>query len=160
MSNFADLWNKAATEPKKQFDNDLPDGTYTFEVVSCKLDKTKAQDKDMVIWGLRVVSGDHKGVNYWINRAFSKTDESDSNIKAVKRAIGDFIDLGLDANTAVLGKTMEDVVGKLIEVKLVPDKNGGQFKNFRRIVEGRADTPAPAPKPGAFPGVPDSEIPF
>ena len=36
--NFKDMWDKAATQPKKQFDNvELPEGTYTAEIVSCKL---------------------------------------------------------------------------------------------------------------------------
>lgn len=133
--NFADLWNKAAQAEKKQFgSDDLPDGTYITEVMSCKLGPTKAGTKDMVSWDLKVIEGEQKNNHIFVNRAFSKTDASEENLKAIQRALNDFIDLGLKADTASLAGTMRDIVGKNIEIKLAPG-NSGQFKNFKRIVE-------------------------
>ena len=43
MTSFADMWNNAAKQEKKQFGNDdLPDGTYITEVISCKLEIGRA----------------------------------------------------------------------------------------------------------------------
>ena len=133
--NFADMWNKAAGAEKKQFGNDdMPDGTYITEVISCKLGKTKDQSKDMVSWNLKVIQGEQKKNHIFVHRPFSKTDMSEQNEKAIQRALNDFIDLELSADTEQLAKTMRDVVGKNVEIKLVAGTNG-QFKNFKRIVD-------------------------
>lgn len=151
---FKDLWNTAAKQEPKQFaTEDLPEGTYICEVLSCKLTKTKAGDKDMIAWDMRVVQGEHKNSHIWLNRPFSKTDASEQNIKAIERATGDFVLLGLSADTVSLAKTMTDIVGKHIEISL---KNGtnGQFKNFKRIVDAPPADAAPAGT------APDDEGPF
>lgn len=137
--NFKDMWDKAATQPKKQFDNvELPEGTYTAEIVSCKLGKTKDQSKDMITWDLRIVVGEHKNQRIFVNRPFSRTDESEQNQKAIERALNDFIQLDLKADTASLAQTMSDIVGKIIELSL-KKANTGMFYNFRRIVENAVD---------------------
>lgn len=133
--NFKDLWNAAAKTEVKQFTTeDLPEGTYIAEVISCKLGPTKKGDKDMVSWDLKVVEGDQKNSHIFVNRAFSKTDPSEENIKAIDRALNDFKLLGLPCEAEILGITMKNIIGKNIEISL---KNGtnGQFKNFKRIVE-------------------------
>jgi len=133
--DFAAVWNKAAKAEKKQFGgDDLPEGTYIVEVMKCTLGPTKAGDKDMVSWDLKVIEGEQKNNHIFINRAFSKVDESEQNIKAIQRALNDFIDLGLNAEAPVLKKTIREVVGKNIEIKLVAGEKG-QFQNFKRIVE-------------------------
>lgn len=133
--NFKDLWNATAKTEVKTFSrDDLPEGTYIAEVISCKLGPTKAGDKDMVSWDLKVTEGGQKNNHIFVNRSFSKTDESEANIKAIERALNDFKILGLPCEAEVLGNTMKNIVGKTIEISL---KNGtsGQFQNFKRIVE-------------------------
>lgn len=133
--NFKDMWDTAAKAEKKTFSNeDLPEGNYITEVISCKLGQTKAGDKDMVSWELKVVEGEQKNNHIWVYRPFSKTDGSEQNIKAIERALNDFKQLDLPCEAEVLGNTMQGIVGKIIEIAL---KNGtnGQFKNFKRIVE-------------------------
>lgn len=133
--NFKDLWNATAKTEVKQFTiEDLPEGIYIAEVVSCKLGPTKAGDKDMVSWDLKVTEGDQKNNHIVVYRSFSKTDPSEQNIKAIERALNDFKILGLPCEAEVLGQTMQKIMGKKIEISL---KNGtnGQFKNFKRIVE-------------------------
>lgn len=162
MATFADMWNKAAKAGKKQFNNDdLPDGLYVTEVVSCKMGMTKDQTKDMVSWDLKVVEGEQKNNHIWVHRPFSKTDDSEQNEKAIQRALNDFIDLGLNAEAAVLKSTMIDIVGKHIEIKLVAGTNG-QFKNFKRIVEPIPATPIGNQGASSFGNdvFPEEEIPF
>lgn len=133
--NFAEMWNTTAKEEKKSFSrDDLPEGIYIAEVISCKLGPTKAGDKDMVSWDLKVIEGTQKNNHIFVNRSFSKTDESEQNIKAINRALDDFKQLELACTSDVIGKTMRDIIGKKIEISL---KNGtsGQFQNFKRIVE-------------------------
>lgn len=157
--NFAEMWDTAAGTEKKQFDTeDLPEGTYTCEVLVCKMGRNKADTKDMISWDLRVVQGEQKNRHIWVHRPFSK-ETTEENQKAIARALDDFKQLDLKADSKSIKQTMLDIVGKLIEISL---KNGtnGQFRNFRRIVEGAVDAPKPAPGAGAFPGVPDDEIPF
>ena len=135
MASFKDMWNKAASEEVKVFQTeDLPEGTYFAEVVSCKMGKTKAGDKDMISWDLKLVEGEQKNKHIWQHRPFSTTDTSEANEKAIERAINDFKLLALPCGADVINQTMIDVVGKCIEVSI---KNGtnGQFKNFKRIVE-------------------------
>lgn len=159
--NFKDLWNTAAAAEVKTFSNeDLPEGTYITEVISCKLGPTRAGDKDMVSWDLKVVEGEQKNSHIFVNRAFSKTDASEQNIKAVERALNDFKILELPCTDTTIGKTMKDIVGKRIEISL---KNGtsGQFKNFKRIVE-EVKTVANVQEVSSF-GTevfPEEEIPF
>lgn len=149
--NFADMWNKAATQEKKQFaSDDLPEGTYYAEVVSCKLGPTRAGDKDMVSWDLRVAQGEMKNRRIFVNRAFSKTDESEQNVKAIERALNDFIQLDLKADSTSLKQTMIDVTGKTIEISL-KKANTGMFYNFRRIVDGAVDAPKPQTDPNDAP---------
>jgi len=169
MANFKDMWNSMAKTEVKQFTiEDLPEGTYIAEVVSCKLGPTKAGDKDMVSWDLKVIEGAQKNNHIAVYRPFSKTEDSEQNIKAIDRALNDFKLLNLPCEAEVLGNSMKNVVGKNIEISL---KNGtnGQFKNFKRIVE---DVPAapdvPVAKAATEPSAsatsafvfPDEEIPF
>lgn len=162
--NFAEMWDSAAGAEKKQFDTeDLPEGTYACEVLMCKMGRNKADTKDMISWDLRVVQGEQKNRHIWVHRPFSK-ETTEENQKAIARALDDFKQLDLKADSKSIKQTMLDIVGKLIEISL---KNGtnGQFRNFRRIVEGKADaapagTGTPPVGGGAFSGVPDDEIPF
>lgn len=162
MGSFKDMWNTAAKEETKSFQGeDLPEGTYNAEVLDCKIKPTKAGDKHMTAWDLRVVDGTYKNRRIFVNRVFSQTDESEQNRKAIKRAVDDFKLLGLPCLPEEIEKSMKDAVGKIIELRI---KNGNtpgtQFQNFLRIVEGAVDAPKPAAGAGAFPGVPDDEIPF
>lgn len=155
--DFKSLWNSTAAEEKKTFGGDtLPEGTYITEVISCKLGPTKAGDKDMVSWNLKVIEGAQKNCHIFVNRSFSKTDQSDQNIKAIKAALEDFKQLGLPCTAEVIGKTMREVVGKNIEIKLVASNNGGQFQNFKRIVE----KPVAAAASFGSEVFPESDIPF
>jgi hypothetical protein len=133
--NFKDMWNTAAkADISAPSFEDLPEGTYIAEVLSCKLGPTKAGDKDMVSWDLKVVEGQYKNSHIFVYRPFSKTDESEQNVKAINRALDDFKILGLDCTAEALAKSMRDIVGKKIEISL-KNGNSGQFKNFKRIVE-------------------------
>ena len=61
MGSFKDMWNTAAKEETKSFQGeDLPEGTYNAEVLDCKIKPTKAGDKHMTAWDLRVVDGTYK----------------------------------------------------------------------------------------------------
>ena len=79
-----------------------------------------------------------KNQRIFVNRPFSRTDESELNQKAIERALNDFIQLDLKADTASLAQTMSDIVGKIIELSL-KKANTGMFYNFRRIVENAVD---------------------
>lgn len=141
MTAFKDMWDKAASQEKKQFvSDDLPEGSYYAEVMACKYGPTKNNDKEMVSWDLRVVQGEFKNRRIFVNRAFSRTDESEQNQKAIERVLNDFIQLDLKADSASLKQTMSDIVGKTIELSL-KKANTGMFYNFRRIVEGAVDAP-------------------
>ena len=152
--NFAEMWDTAAGAEKKQFDTeDLPEGTYICEVLVCKMGRNKADTKDMISWDLRVVQGEQKNRHIWVHRPFSKED-TDENRKAIARALDDFKQLDLKADSKSIKQTMLDIVGKLIEISL-KNGNNGQFRNFRRVVEGRADAGAPPAGPA-----PAEEHPF
>ena len=156
--NFAEMWDAAASAEKKQFDNeDLPEGTYVCEVLACKMGRNKADTKDMISWDLRVVQGEQKNRHIWVYRPFSK-ETTEENQKAIGRALDDFKQLDLKADSSSIRQTMIDIVGKLIEIKLTPDKSGGQYRNFRRIVEGKSDKVIPPAGLAANPG--HDEIPF
>lgn len=158
--NFKDMWNTAAkTEVKVFSTDDLPEGPYITEVMSCKLGPTKKGDKDMVSWDLKVIEGEQKNNHIFVNRSFSKTDASEENIKAINRALDDFKILGLPCEAEVLGNSMKSIVGKNIEISL-KNGNSGQFKNFKRVVEV---TPAVTPEivnPDEVPFGLDDEKPF
>lgn len=133
--NFKDMWNAAAKTEVKVFSNeDLPEGSYIAEVISCKLGPTKKGDKDMVSWDLKVIEGNQKNNHIFVNRSFSKTENTEENMKAINRALDDFKILGLPCEAEVLGSSMKNIVGKTIEISL-KNGNSGQFKNFKRIVE-------------------------
>lgn len=158
--NFKDLWNTAAKTEVKQFTiEDLPEGTYIAEVISCKLGPTKAGDKDMVSWDLKVTEGEQKNNHIAVYRSFSKTDPSEANVNAINRALNDFKILGLPCEAEILGQTMQKIVGKKIEISL---KNGtsGQFKNFKRIVEVVSVAAPAAPTTEVKTAFPVDEIPF
>lgn len=156
-TSFRDLWDKAAGEEVKRGSFDpLPEGSYTAEVLSCKMGKTKAGDKDMISWDMKVVEGEQKNNHVWQHRPFSRTDESESNMKAIERATDDFKLLGLPCGTADLEKSMLGIVGKQIELSIKNSSTGnGQFINFKRIVPAAAAAPV-----SAEPAAKDDGLPF
>ena len=147
--DFKDMWNTAAKQEKKQF-SDLPAGTYKGRVIKCAFEPAKGDPlKTNLVWDLQIVDGEHKNSHAWIYRSFSKTDKSEQNQKAINRVLNDFVQLGLPCEADVVGKTMEDVVGKVIEFTFKPDGRDGMWKNLNRIV------PEPVPSAAA-----DDEAPF
>jgi len=144
MGSFKDMWNTAAKEETRAFQGeDLPEGTYTAEVLDCRFKPTKAGDKEMAAWDMRVVQGEYKNRRIFVNRVFSKTDESEQNQKAIKRAVDDFKLLGLPCSPEETPQSMIAVIGKIIELRIKNGTTPGtQFQNFLRIVE---TTPTPAP---------------
>lgn len=157
--SFKDMWGTAAKEETRSFSGEeLPEGTYNAEVLDCKIKPTKAGDKHMTAWDLRVVDGAYKNRRIFVNRVFSQTDESEQNQKAIKRAVDDFKLLGLPCSTDEIKDTMLNVIGKIIELKI---KNGNtpgtQFQNFLRIVETPVGNGAAASSGGV---IPDEELPY
>jgi hypothetical protein len=164
--DFKDFWNKKANaETKTHSYEDLPEGNYITEVISCKMGKTKSGTKSMVSWDLKVIEGEQKNNHIFVNRPFywigaSESDiTSEQNDKAIDRMMDDFKLLGLKITADVLNETMLKMVGKTIEISL---KNGtnGQFQNFRRIVEPKPTSSEQEPI-SAVPVFPvDEESPF
>lgn len=150
--NFADMWDSVASEPKKVFENTpLPDGDYMTEVLSVTLGETKDKLKAMFKWDLKIIEGDRKNCHIFVNRPFSKTDDSEQNVKALGRALNDFKALDLPCDRTHLDGTMKGLVGKHIEINLKEDGRGpdaqgriNQWQNFRRIVEIAPTAPSGA----------------
>lgn len=166
--DFKDFWNKRAKAEVKTFSNeDLPEGNYIAEVMSCKIGKTKSGNKTMVSWDLKVIEGEQKNNHIFVNRPFFWIGSSESDItseengKAIDRMMDDFKILGFTVTDDVLNKTMANMVGKTIEINL---KNGtnGQFKNFKRIVELKSDPRPQSSNAESFGAMvfPEEEIPF
>ena len=133
--NFKDMWNSAAQQEKKQF-TDLPAGTYKGRCLKCAFEPSKADpSKTNLVWDLQVIDGDQKNNHAFIYRSFSKTDPSEQNQKAINRVLNDFVQLDQPCDADVIGKTMESLVGKIIEFSYKPDNNNGMWKNLHRIVE-------------------------
>jgi hypothetical protein len=125
-----DFWNEEAGVEKKVFAGDLPDGKYVATVLKCEFGKTKDGTKDKTHWDLQVTEGPHARSHIWVDRGFSKTDESEENKKAIQRMLDDFKQLDLPCGTATIAASMDSIIGKtvLIELKM---GNTSQFKNFR-----------------------------
>jgi len=136
--DFGSMWDRKAKEGKKVIGipDELPEGLYEVKVLVCKFGETKT-GKSMVFWDLEVAVGQQKGNHIHVYRTFSKTEDTEENRKAIDSALDDFKQLGLDATRAAIARSMINLIGKVIEIKLVKGTNGN-FRNFKRII----DTPA------------------
>jgi hypothetical protein len=168
--NFAEMFDGIAKEPKKVFENTpLPEGDYVTEVLSVSLGETKDKLKAMFKWDLKIIEGDRRNCHIFVNRPFSKTDDSEQNQKALARALNDFKILDLPCDSKNLDKTMKNLIGKHIEINLKDDGRGpdannriNQWQNFRRIVEPAPTEAVPevAASMGAVTNMPDEPLPF
>lgn len=150
------MWNKSAAQDKKQF-GDLPEGTYKAKVISCKFQPAKDGIKTNCAWDLQVIEGEQANNHIWVYRPFSKMDASEENQKALDRVLNDFVQLGVPATTDKIEKTMMDLVGKVIEIKLKSDGKDGQYKNFQRIITEPVAAAVQAAVSNTFP---EEEAPF
>ena len=162
MTTFAELWNAAASEPKKSFENVVfPEGDYKAEIMSVKLGPTKLGDKDMFSWDLKVIDGEYSNNHMFVNRSFSKTDMSDQNKNALIRALDDFKALNMQCDTANLNNSMKSLIGKKIEVRIKNGtKEGTQFTNFLRLIQDKPAAPATSGAEQFGGTVSGEEVPF
>ena len=156
--NFNEMFDSIANAPRKKFEaTPLPEGDYIAEVISVVLGETKDKIKGMFKWNLKIIEGERKNSHIFINRSFSKTDDSEQNEKALNRALEDFKILGLPCDRKNLENTMRILVGKHVQVNVKDSSsgNGNQWYNLRCMLE-----PSPDDATSFGTVVPDENVPF
>jgi hypothetical protein len=128
-----DYWNEQAASEKKATAVELPEGTYTAEVMKCEFGKTRAEG-DKVFWDLKVLYDDYANCHCWVHSKFSKTDDTEENKKDINKMLDYFKALDLPCASDGIAASMASIVGKTIEFKIVEGSRGGRFTNFIRVV--------------------------
>lgn len=134
-NDFSDIdqWQEHYEVNQGDFEPDpsvLPEGTYDFEIVSAKLEKTNKTQETLFKLGLRVTSGQSAGVTFVRPNFFRSQDNLD-------RLGGDLVTLGLDAQA--WGKRGKSWSAELLAAcpSLVGKRFRGQRKNGKPGADGK-----------------------
>jgi hypothetical protein len=135
---------------------DLPDGTYNARVIECKNGTTKA-GQDKIEWVLEIADGVDEGRKCWIHRVLDPNKQF-----TIDLAKTDFLNLKVDCSGKSLKRTMADLTGRTVILKLHPNKTGdSQLRDIMGFADIKAAT-VTVDDAGSFGKevFPGEEIPF
>lgn len=112
-----------SVEDAKNNSQNLPKGTYTVDIVKMEIGATKKDNRPMFILQVKVVDGEYKNRNLFMNRVIYGTKNDGSMIQSVQtilekfetgidvtfRGYNAFVDTVADVYEAVQGKVGMDI---------------------------------------------------
>jgi hypothetical protein len=109
LSRYRDAYSSAGSQRSGQPEDKLPDGFYDCEVEEARLSRAPSTGNPMVIWRLRVVAGERRGVTASKIRVI--TDKTLSFLKEDLRRLGLVLN---DIND--LNARLHETVGRPISI--------------------------------------------
>lgn len=108
---------------------EIPAGTYSCKIDEAVLTKAKTSGKLMLKYVLKVTDGEYKGRAVFKNAMLEPETSREYTL-------GDFIKLGYDKpdSKAELLSTLEEMVGSLVEVRVVQNSEGNVNKYFNKAL--------------------------